>query len=222
MNVKSINLALLSTCLIFTACHHYDLVIGRSVYEPHRSPSLTGWGRNVPNDMKEGERLTFRGIYVPDRHSQTGLIRRFDRVQGWSYVILAETMPAEEGALVAVDGRIITVERPFTGLKRTSRSNRLQVEEYEVLCDTGPMRQEARREYARIRDRLQEEIALPGSKLRLLEDPQWRMDCLAGEEAAVAAAHSYDLMYAAEVQFLFSLRDNRLQAVYFIEWFKGE
>jgi hypothetical protein len=213
---------MLATCLIATSCREYDIVIGRSCYQPHLPAAMFGWGRDVPYYMKEGDDLHYQGIYSVEPHGQAGLVRRFDRRDGWSYAILEEPLPVDEGTLVDVRGQVITVEQPITGTARIIRSHRLKVEDYEILCDTAPPREHARREYAAIRDRLQRQISLPGSKLRLKEEPQWRVDWLSGEDAIVVAAYSYDLMYAAEAEFLFGQTDGKLQALYFLEWFKGE
>jgi hypothetical protein len=230
MTVSSMNdtrpkrciLIALTICAVSLQCRGYDLIIDQSAYRPHRTPTMSSWGQNVPYYMKEGDPLEYRGTYAVDPYSKMGLVRRFDRREGWSYVILSDPLPLEEGTMVSVAGRIVTVERPITGTGRTSRSKLLMAEDYQILHDTGPMLKKARDEYARIRGKLQDNISLPGSKLVLSEQPQWRVDWLKGEDALVVAAHCFDLMYAAEVQFLFSLKDERLQKVYFIEWFKGE
>lgn len=209
-------------CVAITGCHDIDLIIDRSVYEPHRSPTLTGWGQNLAAAADPGERLTYRGIYTVGSSSRIGMLRRFDRRQGWTHVVLSEALPVDQGTLIAVSGRVVTVERAITGTGRIHRGRRLTPDEIEVLCGTGPARELARRTYARIRLKLQEHISLPGSKLLLAEEPRWRVDWLRGERSFVVVAHNFDLMYAAEAQFLFSLEDQRLQKVFFMEWFKGE
>jgi hypothetical protein len=220
MNKKVIGI--LAACLIIIGCRDYELVIDKTPYQPHRIPTMSSWGRNVPYYMKEGDALEYQGTYAVDTYSKMGLVRRFDRREGWSYAILSDPLPVEEGTLVAVRGRIVTVERPITGTGRINRSNQLNVEDYEILHHTARIREQARSEYARIREQLQANISLPGSKLILSAEPQWRMDWIPDQDAIVAAAHSYDLMYAAEVQFFFSLADEKLKKVYFQEWFKGE
>jgi len=209
-------------CAAALWCHDIDLVLDRSAYEPHRSPTLTGWGENVPDRLQEGERFQYQGIYAVEPRGRIGLVRRFDRRQGWSHAILSEALPVQEGALIAVSGRVVMVEQPITGTGRVHRSRRLKPDDIEVLFDTAPAREQARRIYARIRPQLQDRIALPGSRLVLAEEPRWRVDWLAGEATFVVVAHSFDLMYAAETQFLFSLEDEQLQRIYFMEWFKGE
>ena len=209
-------------CVAAPGCHDIDLILDRSVYEPHRSPTLTGWGDNVPDRLKEGDTLHYQGIYAVEPYGQIGLLRRFDRRQGWSHVALSDTIRANEGTLVAVSGRVVTVERTITGTGRVHRSLRLKPDAIEVICETGSAQEQARRTYRRFRPHLQDQISLPGSKLVLSEEPRWRVDWIRGERTIAVVAHSFDLMYAAETQFLFSLEDQRLQRVYFMEWFKGE
>ena len=117
---------------------------------------------------------------------------------------------------------MFVLEQPIRGTSRVNKVKQLKVEDHQVLYDTRPLQERAQREYRKIREKLQNQISLPGSKLKLQEDPDWRVDWLRGEAAIVAAAHFYDLMYAAEAQFLFTMDEQKLLAVYFHEWFKGE
>ena len=213
---------LVMICAAVTGCREIDIVYDRSVFEPHRPPAMTGWGDNLASGLTPGDRLAYQGVYVDEPLGQTGLVCRFDRRQGWSHVILSGAIAVREGALVAVSGRIVTVERAITGTGRIHRTHRLKPDDIEVICDTGPARERARRIYARIRPRLQEHISMPGSRLVLAEEPRWRVDWLKGERSLVVTAHNFDMMYAAETQFLFSLDDQRLERIYFMEWFKGE
>lgn len=216
-----ITICLVTICAA-VGCHQIDLVLDRSAFEPHRSPTMTGWGQNLASGARPGERLSYQGIYTIEPYGRIGMVRRFDRREGWSHVVLSDTIPVDEGALIFTSGRVITVERTITGTGRIHRSNRLMPDQIEVIHDTGPARERARRLYARIRSRLQDHISLPGSRLVLAEEPLWRVDWLKGERSLTVTAHNSDLMYAAETQFLFSLEDERLQKIYFMEWFKGE
>ena len=209
-------------CAAALRCHGVDLLLDRSVFEPHRSPTMTGWGENVADHPQEGEKLQYRGIYTVGPYGRTGLIRQFNRRQGWSHAIVSNILPVTEGALVSITGRVVTVERTITGTGRIHRTRRLEPDDIEMVCDTGPAQEQARRIYTRIRLKLQDHISLPGSKLVLAAEPRWRVDWLKGEKAFVVTAYSFDLMYAAETQFLFSLDDQRLERIYFMEWFKGE
>ncbi len=200
----------------------YQLVIGESCYAPRMPPAMSGWGENIAYHMEPGEQLKYQGSYAKEPSAQEGMVRQFDRRKGWSYVTLDEPLPLEPGTLVEVQGTIVPSMGQFQGATRGAIGNRLQVDKHRVICDTRPLQKQAQKEYHRIRQELQEKISLPGSRLQLLEDPAWRVDWLLGEKIIVLAAHSYDLMYAAEAQFLFNKEDQKLQAVYFYDWFKGE
>ena len=200
----------------------YTLRVGDSVYSPRRPPATAGWVKDVSDDMEAGAMLNYRGIYTKEPHSRVVMVRHFDRHQGWSYAVLADTLPVEPGALVEVRGTVIIHQQPIRGTSRINKVNQLKVEDHQILYDTRPLQERARREYRKIREKLQKQISLPGSRLKLREDPDWRVDWLEGEAAVVVAAHVYDLMYAAEAQFLFTMAEQKLEAVYFHEWFKGE
>jgi hypothetical protein len=200
----------------------YNLVIGKSCYAPRMPSPMAGWGENVPYHMEQGERLKYQGSYAEDPYGRVGMVRQFDRRTGWSYTTLDKPLPVDQGTLVEVQGTIAARERQSNGVGRNILVNRLKVEKHRIICETHSLQEQARNEYHSIRGKLQEKISLPGSRLRLSDDPDWRVDWLMGEDTIVVAAHVYDLMYAAEVQFLFYQEDQKLQAVYFYEWFKGE
>jgi hypothetical protein len=200
----------------------YELLVDDSVYSPRMPPAMAGWGENVPYYREEGEKLYFQGTYALEPYGRIGMVRQFDRRKGWSYVTLAEPLPVEGGTLVEVRGTVMIQEQPIRGTGRINRVKQLHVEDHQVLYDARPLLKKARREYGQIREGLQKEISLPGSKLKLSENPDWRVDWLRGERLMVVVAHFYDLMYAAEAQFLFSMEDQDLKTVYFHEWFKGE
>jgi hypothetical protein len=200
----------------------YELLVDDSIYSPRRSPTMAGWGENISRQRDAGTSLSYRGIYSQEPYGRIGMVRQFDRRKGWSYAILADPLPVEEGALVEVRGTVIIQEQPIRGTSRVNKVKQFKVKDHQVLYDTHPLQERAKLEYRKIREKLQNQISLPGSKLKLREDPDWRVDWLRGEASIVAAAHFYDLMYAAEAQFLFTMDEQKLVAVYFHEWFKGE
>ena len=212
-------LAVLPSCL---GVGGYDLVVGEGCYAPHHPPAMAGWGGNLPYYMETGEDLEYQGTYAVEPNGQAGLVRQFDRQRGWSYVTLGGVLPVDEGTLLEIQGRVVShqVAGRSAGSVRTVKQ--VQADSHRVICNTGPFQERAGREYRMIRGKLQDAISLPGSKLQLGAEPEWRVDWLRGEETIVVAGHFYDLMYAAEVQFLFTIKDQKLKTVYFQEWFKGE
>lgn len=220
--MRWISPTILLLCLLTIGCRDYDIIFGETYYAPHRPPAMSGWGQNLSRTTQEGAEIRYQGIYAQEPYGQIGLVRRFDRQQGWSYVTLIEALPLEEGTLIQVHGTVVSQKRPAQGVRKRESVKRLRVDDYQVLYDTRPLKKMAQREYGEIRRKLQESIALPGSRLKLSPDPDWRVDWCAKEKTIVVVAYFYDLMYAAEAQFLFPREGRRLQAVYFWEWFKGE
>ncbi|MFC1683652.1 hypothetical protein ACFL0G_05560 [Candidatus Zixiibacteriota bacterium] len=220
--MKTLSAILFSLTLLTLACRDYDIIAGRSCFAPHPPPSLYGWGQNLPESMMEGRELRFQGVYAQEPYGRLGMIRRFDSQAGWSHVTLTGALETEQGSLVEVRGSVIAEKIALRGTGRTLTVNKLSVQDQQILCDTAPLHALARREYAKTRDTFQEMIASPGSRLNLAADPNWRVDWIGDQGAFVVTAHSYDLMYAAEVQFLFSENQKRIQTVYFYDWFKGE
>jgi hypothetical protein len=200
----------------------YQLNIDDTYFTPHRSPAMAGWGEDLSRQAEESAELQFQGIYAQEPHGRIGLVRQFDRRKGFSHVILTGALPVEEGTLVQVRGTVVSQKQEDKGFRINGKTKRLRAEDYQILYDTRPFRDQAQREYRKIRGKLQKQIALPGSRLQLSPEPGWRVDWCPSERTFVVAAHSYDLMYAAEVQFIFTKEDGRLKSVYLQEWFKGE
>jgi len=200
----------------------YQLNLDDTYFTPHRSPTMSGWGENLSRQAEEGAELQFQGIYAQEPHGRIGLLRQFDRRKGFSHVILTGALPIEEGTLIQVWGTVISQNRADKDIGTNGKVKRLRAEDYQILYDTKPFRDMAQREYRKIRAKLQKQIALPGSRLQLSSEPSWRVDWCSGEMTFVVAAHFYDLMYAAEVQFIFIQENEKLKSVYFHEWFKGE
>jgi hypothetical protein len=200
----------------------YQLHIDDTYFSPHRSLAMVGWGQNIPNLMENNAELRYQGIYVEEPYGRVGLVRRFARRKGWSYVILTDTLSVAEDTLVEVWGTVASQKPALQVAGKRGTGKRLEVENYRVLYDTRPLRERAQREYLKIREDLQKQVSLPGSRLQLGPDPDWRADWCHEERAIIVAAHFYDLMYAAEAQFLFTMDEQKLVAVYFHEWFKGE
>lgn len=200
----------------------YQLNLDDTYFTPHRSPTMSGWGENISRQAEEGTDLQFQGIYAQEPHGRIGLVRQFDRRRGFSHITLAGALPVEEGTLIQVRGTVVSQNREDIGFRTNGKVKRLRADDYQILYDTKPFRDTAQREYRKIRGKLQKQIALPGSRLQLSPEPNWRVDWCPGEKTFVVAAHSYDLMYAAEVQFIFNQEHEQLKSVYFQEWFKGE
>jgi hypothetical protein len=200
MNKPLITILLLSSLTLACRDYDYNIIAGQSYLAPHPPPSMAGGGRNVADDKRAGDSFQFRGTYAVEPHGKVAMLRQFDRERGGAYVTLDDLLPYPEGALVEVFGTVVTRVLPIRGTGRTIEVNELAVRDHRILCDNAPLLDLARKEYAKIREDLQEKIAAPGSKLRLAADPDWRVDWLEEEAAILVVAHSYDLMYAAEFQ----------------------
>jgi len=119
-------LALLAQALGCQRGSGYSLRVGDSVYSPRRPPATAGWVKDVSDDMEAGAMINYRGIYTKEPHSRVVMVRQFDRRKGWSYAVLADTLPVEPGVLVEVRGTVIIHQQPIRGTSRINKVNQLK------------------------------------------------------------------------------------------------
>ena len=209
--------------VICCACRRpYQIVFGETYFSTH-----VGDG-NRQHSLTEGKasqsQFVVSGVYWQKRFGKHKLpvIMRCDKVAGIGYAVLAQSLAVEKGTWLRVQGTISTRSLSF-GVAGTSMPiSVLEVEGMEKLGDTNPFMAIAQQEYDAIRERLQASITPAGSKLRLPSHPHWL--ALVDEEfgQVIVSMRINDLMYAAEVDFVFDIRKSKLLSVYAKEWFKGE
>jgi len=162
------------------------------------------------------------GIYC-DRNvfiNKYPAVRIYDR--GKFYVPLSKRLQCPDGMLVKIKGKIIQLPVVYPSIRKTLTYNYLEPDTCEVISDTRELIHTVSAEYRRIRKKLEHEITISQSKLQLAADPNWDIWYNKNEQIFIFHSHQYDLMYAADIEFIVDARTQKINDVYAREWFKGE
>ena len=219
MIVVVVAVAMIVSC---TGSGRYKLILGRSFFPPEAVGGIRD--RNLLGTVELGERFRIQGVYSLDWtiSPTTAAVSYLEDDGGRANVNLADSLAVTEGTVVEVWGKVIKREVHFKGIGELLTRKYLQPEGCKIIFDTATIREEAQREYVKIRQSLQEKITLEGSKLELSLRPRWQVEWFPDDERFVFSSRSYDLMFVAKVDFVFEGSTPKLRQVYAVEWFKGE
>lgn len=155
--------------------------------------------------------------YQPIGADTFSVIRFCDTEQRPVTVFLAEKIDAAPGALVTIHGKISMLKLGILRIQKV-----LVPEKSYLISSTEQFARNATQYYQRLRNQLQQKITLPGSKLVLPQNPEWRRYWYNKDNIIICQFMTNDLMYAATVEFLFDFANQSLKKVYALEIFKGE
>jgi hypothetical protein len=221
---KRIILAVVS--LFFLLCHKnrsYEVHIGQPFY-PWNQPSYARFlGSDVLRNQSEGD-CRLQGIYTkPDADLiPQPMLRYFVAGVGLHYALLSTELDAEDGDLVEVEGRVVQREIAMEKIQRVRKEEVLSPESVRIVRRSSQLKGMIQNEYQRIRNRLQQEMTPEGSRLILPDKPRWTIVWQQKDDAYIIGTRFADVMYQAEIDFIWSGEREVLKEVYAVEWFKGE
>jgi len=117
---------------------------------------------------------------------------------------------------------IIVLYLPNSQMGKLFNWRSLSVISFEILKNVKNIKKAVTQEYQKIRENLQIKITHKGSKLQLTLVPEWNIWYKEDEQILIFAFHQYDLMYAADIEFIVDTAKERITDVFAREWFKGE
>ena len=204
----------------YCASPSYQLHIGESFYPPSQQMIMSG-GSLIANASIDSV-MEVTGIYC-DQHvfiDKYPVIRIYN--DGKFYIPLSTKLQCPDGMLVKIKGKIIELSITYSMIKKTLSYHHLEPIDYEVVFNTQKLIKNVNDEYHRIRQKLQEQITIEQSKLQLKDNPDWGIWYDQGQNIFIFHSHQYDLMYAADIEFIVNARTKKIKDVYAREWFKGE
>jgi|GEM_PF-2607696 len=219
---NSLALVLLASTSLLSCRAPYRIVIGKTYLEENRPAVAQAETTVTASDSLA--LIEVEGVFGETQIGQQKLpvIWRFDPVVIRNYVVLAESLSVETGTLVKAKGAFATKQFAIGHRDATFPLRLLRVEAWQKLANLNPLWDKAQQEYDRIRNRLQAAITPAESKLRLPEKPSWQLTVNAPAGHAIVRMQTNDLMYEAEVAFVFQITESKLLSVYAVERFKGE
>lgn len=216
MNLKLV-LIFISLSGCYCSAPKYNLHLGEFFYPPERMT-----GGSLIAETPVDSLLEVTGIYCDsnvfiDRYP---VIRIYN--QGKFYIPLSTKLQVPDGMLTKVKGKVIQLSITYSMIKRTLSYNYLEPIAFKFVYDTKKLVKDVTDEYHRIRQKLQQQITLEQSKLQLTADPAWAIWYDGRQKMFIFHSHQYDLMYAADIEFIVDARTAKIKDVFAKEWFKGE
>ena len=223
---SSVWLCVLTLVSISVQCGHdqkYTLHIGQSFYPLDQLSHERFYGRDVLRD-EIGKTVHLQGIYTlaDSVFIDFPMLRFHTAEEGLFYALLDTALDALDGDFVEIAG---TVDRRMIRLKGTKMSYKeelLRPDTYRTVRPSHTVKRIAQNEYLKIRGELQEKITPEGSNLILAEEPRWFLVWSKTDDRYIASARFSDLMYEADIDFVFTGTELKITDVYAVEWFKGE
>jgi hypothetical protein len=166
--------------------------------------------------------MEFTGVYC-DQHvfiEKYPVIRLYN--DGKFYIPLSTKLQCPDGMLVKIKGKVIELSVTYSMIKKTLSYHHLEPIDYEIVFNTQRLIKNVTDEYHRIKQKLQEQITIEQSKLQLTENLEWSIWYDEGQKIFIFHSHQYDLMYAADIEFIVDAQTEKIRDVYAREWFKGE
>lgn len=200
----------------------YRVHIGESFYSEFQQATNYG-GSALANAIADSV-IDLTGIYCDmniflDRYP---VIRIYSREHGRLFAPLSVRLDCKNGSLIRIKGRVINLPITYSIINKTLYYNHLDPQSYQTISDNEKIMDKVNFEYQKIRAELQQQITIEQSKLQLSADPEWMIWYDDSEEIFIFHSHQFDLMYAADIEFIVDARTQRIRDVFAREWFKGE
>ena len=197
--------------------------IGRPFYSLDQPSYARFYGHDRIRNMAV-ESYSIQGIYTaPDSvFIDAPMLRLFDDRIGLQCVPLLTELEPGDGDLVEVQGSIMLKEIPMKGTGHVRRENVLMPEEVRIIRTSSELKKTAQETYLGMRESLQQQITPKESHLVLRESPKWFVVWSKSDDSFIVSTRQIDLMYQAEIDFVFDGPSGKLRDVYAVEWFKGE
>jgi len=205
---------------LFLHCSNqdYQLHLNESLYYAHKNTN------QIAPLVQPDSAFQISGIYN-DNHlflDQYPVIQVFEKSKGFFTLPINQKLSCPNGSLVQIEGRISILSRKFPYIKKISHYQLITVHSEKFIKSTHPALQIVIDEYQKLKPTLEKSITLRGSKLKLKSNPEWIIYYDQSHHDIFFISHHYDLMYAANIEFILDEKTNQIKDVYAKEWFKGE
>jgi hypothetical protein len=222
MKYSTLILIVILFFLLQCARQTYRIHIGESFYPS--SQQLTNYGGSAIAAARADTLIELTGIYCDkniflDRYP---VIRIYSREQGRLFAPLSARLDCQDGSLINIKGRVVNLPITYSVIKKTLYYNHLEPRTYYTVSDNQKIIDKVNVEFQKIRDDLQKNITIEQSKLQLSLHPEWDIWFDEQTNIFIFHSHQYDLMYAADIDFVVDAKTGKIKDVFAREWFKGE
>ncbi len=213
--------------IIFFSClscsaRTYKLHIGESFYP--KSQQLSFYGSSLIAEADTNSVIEIKGVYCArdvflDRYP---IIRIYYQKNRKSFVPLTKGLECKDGMLISIKGKVVNLTITYSVIRKKLNYNHLDPISYQVIYDSQKVIKKVSKEYHKIREKLQKKITIEQSKLQLSDEPEWNIWYDEQKNIFIFSCHQYDLMYAADIEFIVDADSKNITDLYAREWFKGE
>lgn len=200
----------------------YHVHIGESYYPA--SQQVNFFGSSLIAATAIDSIIEVTGVYC-DRNiflDKYPVVRIYSETNGKSFIPLTKKIECKDGSLILMKGKITSLDVTYPLIKKTLSYRHLAPIAFQVIQDTQELIEKVNREYLKTREKLQTQITIERSKLQLSVKPDWDIWFAESENIFIFFSHQYDLMYAANIEFIVDSKSKRIKDVFAKEWFKGE
>jgi hypothetical protein len=223
-SMKFNHIKYVSVILLFIMCSPkpYQLHIDSSYFASHNKPESQNI--NIFSQMNQDSTIILSGIYSNSNLflEKYPIIRGFDKSSGFFSIPLSESLNYQTDVLLKIKGKVTLIPQKFPMINKTIYHKHINVISYEIIAEIKNIIKIVNQEYLNIRQNLQGKITPQGSKLQLKNVPNWNIWYKEDEQKFVFSFHQFDLMYAADVEFVVDAVTKTITDVFAREWFKGE
>ena len=213
-----------SVILLFIMCSSklYQLHIDSSYFAFYNKPESQNI--NIFSQMDQDSTIILTGIYSNSNLflDKYPVVRGFEIKSGFFSIPLTESLNYQTEVLLKIKGKVTLIPQKYPMINKVTYHKHLAVISYEIINDIKNLKQVVNQEYQNIRHGLQEKITPQGSKLQLKNVPNWNIWYKENEQKFVFSFHQFDLMYAADIEFVVDAATKTITDVFAREWFKGE
>ena len=215
--------------LLFVCClqcqqqRSYQLHMGQPFYSLDQPSYARFLGMDILRNQSETNSLV-KGIYTSPDSSfiQRPMLRFYEKGTGLKYALLSKELDAHDGDLVEVRGEIREREFLMENIRATRKESILEPDDVCIVSQSSRLRATVQHEYHLIKEMLQKRITPERSRLILPDKPRWYIVWSVSDGLYIISTRAVDLMYQAEIDFVWDAETKILKDVYAVEWFKGE
>lgn len=216
------HISLITLLLVACAGNSYKIHIGQSYFDSVHPGSIKEYSQIQSNEVNA--EVTGIGVYS-EHHpylEKYPVLRTYHPKFGLTFIPISEKLNCNEGALVKITGRIKQDSIQYSYIKKMHHYNLLEPVSVNMLEDNTKTFNRVMLEYQKVREKIQWQIQLEDSKLNLSPKPAWIVWYDAAKKKYIFTSFQYDLMYAANIEFIVDSKSHQIKSVYAKQWFKGE
>ena len=221
--MKNVQIFLLFVLFLCSCSRHsYRIHPGESYYSPSQQTNFGG--SSLISAMPLDSTVSLEGVYCEREIflDQYPVVRVYSNAMGKLSIPLTSRLECNDGTVISIKGRIVEIAIAYSLIKKRLHYKLLEPISVDVIYETDRIKKIVSSEYRKVQERIEAQIAIEGSKLKLSAKPEWDIWYTEPDGVFIFVSHQHDLMYAANIEFIVEKKSKKIRDVYARQWFKGE